>query len=144
MRSDRIRIRNLDDEVLRFFRNIDEKITYDALDSTIIEEIKNGEGTNKYNDSELRSRIISLERNKLASIDAESIYLKRADAYNRQEIDQFNEELKNAIDGKLDALSAKTVFLENKNGIITENLLSTTKKKVRQQQALLPYLQASS
>ena len=125
MRSDRIRIRNLDDEVLRFFRNIDEKITYDALDSTIIEEIKNGEGTNKYNDSELRSRIISLERNKLASIDAESIYLKRADAYNRQEIDQFNEELNNAIDGKLDALSAKTVFLENKNGVITENLLSS-------------------
>ena len=74
MRSDRIRIRNLDREVLEYFRNINQKITFDSLDASIVTEIKNGEGTNKYNDAELRSRIISLENKKLAAADAENIY----------------------------------------------------------------------
>ena len=57
MKSQRIRLRNLDNEVLKHFVSINDKITYDSLDELIVTEIKNGEGTNKYNDSELRSRM---------------------------------------------------------------------------------------
>ena len=87
MRSDRIRIRNLDREVLEYFRNINQKITFDSLDASIVTEIKNGEGTNKYNDAELRSRIISLENKKLAAADAENIYAKKVDTYSKTETD---------------------------------------------------------
>ena len=51
----KVKVRNLDEDVLSLFRKNNEKIPYDSLDQEIINEIKNGAGTNKYNDAELSS-----------------------------------------------------------------------------------------
>ena len=124
MRSDRIRIRNLDREVLEYFRNINQKITFDSLDESIVTEIKNGEGTNKYNDAELRSRIISLENKKLAAADAENIYAKKVDTYSKTETDALFSSINEALNSKLNLEDAKNVFIEKKAGAVTEDLLS--------------------
>ena len=124
MRSDRIRIRNLDREVLEYFRNINQKITFDSLDESIVTEIKNGEGTNKYNDAELRSRIISLENKKLAAADAENIYAKKVDTYSKTETDALFSSFNNTHNSKLSLEEAKDVFIEKKAGAVTEDLLS--------------------
>lgn len=124
MRSDRIRIRNLDREVLEYFRNINQKITFDSLDASIVTEIKNGEGTNKYNDAELRSRIISLENKKLAAADAENIYAKKANTYSKTETDALLSSFNNTLNSKISLNEAKNVFIEKKAGAVTEDLLS--------------------
>lgn len=124
MRSDRIRIRNLDKEILEYFRNINQKITFDSLDESIVTEIKNGEGVNKYNDAELRSRIISLENKKLAAADAENIYAKKADTYSKIETDALFSSYNTTLNSKLSLDEAKNVFIEKKAGAVTEDLLS--------------------
>ena len=58
----RIRLRNLDPEVLEYFRKTNEKIGFDGLNSDVVVEIKNDAASGlAYNDAELRNRIIALE-----------------------------------------------------------------------------------
>lgn len=110
--------------MLKHFVSVNDKINYDSLDELIVTEIKNGEGTNKYNDSELRSRIISLENNKLSGVDAESVYAKKDEVYNKQETDALISGYSELVDQKLGIEDAKDSYIEKKSGAITEDLLS--------------------
>lgn len=117
MKSDKIRVRNLDEEVLNYFININDKITYDSLDPSIVTDIKNGEGLEKYNDEELRNRIINLEKTRLSISQAEKDYYKKSITYTKSEIAKL-------IENNLTIDEAKETFIEKARGVITEDLLS--------------------
>lgn len=121
---DKIKVRNLDEEVLEYFRRNDGKITFDGLDPSVVTEIKNGSGTNKYNDAELRSRIIILEDDKLSKTDAQSTYRKSEDSYTKKEIDDMLGTYGGEVDGKLTIEKADERYLQKQDNVITENYLS--------------------
>ena len=121
---DKIKVRNLDEEVLEYFRRNDGKITFDGLDPSVVTEIKNGSGTNKYNDAELRSRIIILEDDKLSKTDAQSTYRKSEDSYTKKEIDDMLGTYGGEVNGKLTIEKADERYLQKQDNIITENYLS--------------------
>ena len=113
---------NLDNELLKYLRNVDSKITYDDLDSEVKKDIKNmlpssaNQTIAKYDDSELRSRIINLENDKQ---DVSSALTKQ------DIVDEINESkslLTNAI--KTEMLN----YIKNENGVISESLLSNELK----------------
>ncbi len=121
---DKIKVRNLDEEVLEYFRRNDGKITFDGLDPSVVTEIKNGSGTNKYNDAELRSRIIILEDDKLSKTDAQSTYRKSDDSYTKKEIDDMLGNYGGEVEGKLTVEKADERYLQKQDNVITENYLS--------------------
>lgn len=124
MALDKIKIRNLDDDIFDFFRRNDQKITFDALDSDIVAQIKNGAATQIYNDAELRNRIINLENGKLSGSDASNTYRKITESYAKTEIDDLVDNCKTLIDAKLTSVDADQKYIIKQNNIITENLLS--------------------
>lgn len=121
---DKIKVRNLDEEVLEYFRRNDGKITFDGLDPSVVTEIKNGSGTNKYNDAELRSRIIILEDDKLSKKDAQDTYRKSEDSYTKKEIDDMLGNYGGEVEGKLTVEKADERYLQKQDNVITENYLS--------------------
>lgn len=121
---DKIKVRNLDEEVLEYFRRNDGKITFDGLDPSVVTEIKNGKGTNKYNDAELRSRIIILEDDKLSKKDAQDTYRKSEDSYTKKEIDDMLGNYGGEVEGKLTVEKADERYLQKQDNVITENYLS--------------------
>lgn len=121
---DKIKVRNLDEEVLEYFRRNDGKITFDGLDPSVVTEIKNGKGTNKYNDAELRSRIVILEDDKLSKKDAQDTYRKSEDSYTKKEIDDMFGNYGGEVEGKLTVEKADERYLQKQDNVITENYLS--------------------
>lgn len=121
---DKIKVRNLDEEVLEYFRRNDGKITFDGLDPSVVTEIKNGKGTNKYNDAELRNRIIILEDDKLSKKDAQDTYRKSEDSYTKKEIDDMLGNYGGEVEGKLTVEKADERYLQKQDNVITENYLS--------------------
>jgi len=127
--SNKIRIRNLDEEVLKYFRKYENKIVFDDLDEAVIKEIKNGTGTelNQYNDAELRNRIIALENDKLGSEDAENIYLKKEDGNTSDEIDKkiaaSKKDLEEKIAFEVDEINQ--TFIKKDKNVISEEMLSS-------------------
>ena len=124
MALDKIKVRNLDDDIFDFFRRNDQKITFDALDSDIVTQIKNGSATQIYNDAELRNRIINLENGKLNKSDASNTYRKTTDSYSRTEVDDLVDNCKTLIDAKLTMVDADKKYVIKQDNVITENLLS--------------------
>lgn len=120
----KVKVRNLDEDVLNLFRKNGEKIPYDSLDQEIINEIKNGAGTNKYNDAELRSRIIKLEGDKLDKKLAATTYMTVENSFSKEEIDNMTKALKDNIDLKLSSDTADQRYIKKLDGCISENLLS--------------------
>ena len=125
MKPNKIKVHNLDKEVLDYFYSKNIKIPYEGLDQLIIDDIKNGIGaTQKYNDSEIRYRIAEVERNKLNKEEAAKIYIDKNDVYSKEAIDNIIKDVDKKLALKLDVTKATNDYLQNKNGIITENLLS--------------------
>lgn len=120
----KVKVRNLDEDVLNLFRKNGEKIPYDSLDQEIINEIKNGAGTNKYNDAELRSRIIKLEGDKLDKKLAATTYMTVENSFSKEEINNMTKALKDNIDLKLSSDAADQRYIKKLDGCISENLLS--------------------
>lgn len=125
MALDKIKVRNLDDDIFNFFRRNDQKITFDALDPNIVAQIKNGSATQIYNDAELRNRIINLEKIKLNNSDAANTYRKIADSYTKAEVNNLVNNCKTLINAKLTTADADKKYIIKQDNIITENLLST-------------------
>lgn len=125
----KIRLRNLDQEVLDNFRNNTELIGFDSLTEDVVIEIKNQtteSSLNKYNDRELRNRIILLESDKLDSDVASETYLTKEDGaaktFVEYEINAATEEFNTKIQDTISDLSLN--FIERKNKTIDEALLS--------------------
>lgn len=128
MTPNKIKLHNLDQEVLNYFFKKENKIVYDNLSDDIITDIKNDTSGLGYNDTELRNRIINLENNKLDKSEAENKYYSKNNTYSNTEIDELiannKEELLEKINGKMDIDEANNTFIFNQPGIITEDLLS--------------------
>lgn len=129
MKPNKIKIHNLDKEVLDYFYTKNKPISYDQLDRPIIDDIKNGVGaTHAYNDAEIRYRVAEVERNKIDTQAAEATYSKKNETYSKQEIDNKVKTASDVLDAKvllkLDKKEAAQLFVEKKDGAITENLLS--------------------
>lgn len=127
--QNKIRIRNFDEEVLAYFQKKSEKIQYDNLDQDIINDIKNGVGAAyRYNDEELRNRVGQLESEKLDKTEADTLYPKKATVYSKEETDKkvsdLDDKLSVELDGKLDLETSKQLYIQLKDGVVTENLLS--------------------
>lgn len=129
MNPNKIKKRNLDEEILNYFFSTDKKISYDYLDENVVSDIKNGpNATHAYNDTELRYRITQLEANKLGKAEAQSLYILAANTYTRTESDENLDALKNELivelDKKLSITDAQDQYIAKQSGIITEDLLS--------------------
>lgn len=128
MAPNKIKLHNLDEEVINYFLNKDTKIIYDYLAEDIISDIKNDSSDIGYNDTELRNRIISLEDNKIDTSVIQSNYYNKTETYSRSEIDLLisnnNELINQELNNKLSIENAQAEYLLKQDGIITENLLS--------------------
>lgn len=127
--QNKIKIRNFDEEVLNYFHKKADKIQYDELESDIIDDIKNGVGAAyRYNDEELRNRIGQLENNKLDKLEASELYPLKSGTYSKDTVDiliaNLESDLSTELDNKLDLDKSKELFVQIKDGAITENLLS--------------------
>ena len=130
MDNNRIRLRNLDKEVLDYFKKREDKIGFDELSSNVVEEIKTDASAGlAYNDSELRSRIAEVENSYVKTIDGDLKYAFRSDTYNKTEVEEKISALTSTISGQLDKKlsisDAETGFIKNAGNVITENMLST-------------------
>ena len=126
----RIRLRNLDPEVLEYFRKTNEKIGFDGLNSDVVVEIKNDAASGlAYNDAELRNRIIALETDYVKTSVGDSRYALKSNTYTKTETDNKISALSSSINSELsDKLSvsdAETLYIKNVANIITETMLST-------------------
>ena len=128
MAPNKIKLHNLDEEVINYFLNKDTKIIYDYLAEDIISDIKNDSSDIGYNDTELRNRIISLEDNKIDTSVIQSNYYNKTETYSRSEIDLLisnnNELINQELNNKLSIENAQAEYLLKQDGVITENLLS--------------------
>ena len=127
--QNKIKIRNFDEEVLSYFQKKSEKIQYEDLDQNVINDIKNGVGaTYRYNDEELRNRIGQLETGKLDKTEAENLYPKKNTVYSKNETDKkvtdLDSKLSSKLDNKLDLETSNQLYIQLKDGVVTENLLS--------------------
>ena len=130
MINNKIKVRNLDPEVLGYFRNNSNKISYDDLDSTVVTDIKNNatSGANRYDDTELRNRIITLENDILTKEEADQAYATIANYDTSETVDSkietaiTNLDVEYQIDARINAF-AENVFMKEE-GAITEEYLS--------------------
>lgn len=126
----RIRLRNLDPEVLEYFRKTNEKIGFDGLNSDVVVEIKNDAASGlAYNDAELRNRIIALETDYVKTSVGDSRYALKSNTYTKTETDNKISALSSSINSelanKLSVSDAETLYIKNVANIITETMLST-------------------
>lgn len=125
----KIRLRNLDEEVINAFRQNSKLIDFDSLSEDVVTAIKNQSpdgSLNKYNDRELRNRISLLERDKLDSETAANLYLTIEKGVTKEDVNNIKSEIvseiNTTIDNKIAAID--DVYIKNINGIISESLLS--------------------
>ena len=130
MDNNKIRLRNLDHEVIDYFKKTEDKISFDDLESNIVEEIKTDASSGlAYNDEELRNRIITIEDTYVKTADGDNKYAFKSDTYDKSQVDSKFSSLSNVVDGKLDqklSISAAEIgYIKNDNNVITETMLST-------------------
>lgn len=126
----RIKLRNLDPEVLAYFRNINDKIGFDELNSDVVIEIKNDAASGlAYNDAELRNRIATLETDYIKTSVGDNRYALKTETYTKTETDNKISTLSSSINGKLaEKLSvsdAQSQYIKSGPNVITETMLST-------------------
>lgn len=129
MTVDKIKIRNLDEEVIKNFRNSSELIGFDSLEESVVKEIKNKAANgniNKYNDRELRNRITLLENNKLNIVDAQDSFLDKENGASKVYVDNKEASIINTINDTIVSKIATVMdnVIKNENGVISEPMLS--------------------
>lgn len=130
MNNYRIKLRNLDPEVLEYFRKTNEKIGFDELNSDVVIEIKTDASSGlSYNDTELRNRILTIETSYVKTSIGNTKYAFKSDTYTKAETDNKISALSSSIDGKLatklSVTDAESQYIKNGTNIITETMLST-------------------
>ena len=130
MDNKKIRLRNLDPEVLDYFKKSEDKISFDDLSSSVVEEIKTDASAGlAYNDAELRSRIAHIEDAYVKTIDGDLKYALKIDTYNKAEVEEkfaiVNDDINDRLSGKLSVSDAESGFVKKSANVITENMLST-------------------
>lgn len=120
----KIRERNLDEELLNrlFFK--DQKISFDNLSASVVSAIKSGTNAKTaYNDEELRNRIASLESSRITIASADEKYVSKATHI------PTNNEISTEISAKFKEWEKKVADVLNKkvnlaNGVIDESMLT--------------------
>lgn len=122
MAVNKIRLRNLDNEVLDYFRQNQNSITYDDLSQDVVTDIKNNiqvGNVNKYDDNELRTRIINLETNALTKDEAANTYAAQAEYDNSITVD-------NKIQNAIDSLHIEDTINDRFNNLTSEFVTRTS------------------
>ena len=83
MDNNKIKLRNLDEEVINFFRANKEKLDFDDLNQKVLDVLNNTNAVNTYDDSGLRSDIAELKSKKIDTIEADSKYALKAETYTK-------------------------------------------------------------
>lgn len=125
MSVNKIRLRNLDDEVLKYFRKVTDRIGYDQLNSDVVTQIKNSGGPSSgtvYNDSELRNRLINVENTMLSKTAAASTYAAKTDYDTTAVVNTKIDQAKANINSSIANLDNK--YVKKENGSIVESYLS--------------------
>ena len=125
MSVNKIRLRNLDDEVLKYFRKVTDRIGYDQLNSDVVTQIKNSGGSSSgtvYNDSELRNRLINVENTMLSKTAAASIYAAKKDYDTTAVVNTKIDQAKANINSSITNLDNK--YIKKENGSVVESYLS--------------------
>ena len=129
MDNNKIKLRNLDEEVINFFRANKEKLDFDDLNQKVLDVLNNTNAVNTYDDSGLRSDIAELKSKKIDTIEADSKYALKAETYTKTEEDEYRAEIDNylvlELDKKLSVEEAKATYAKSAPGSITELMLST-------------------
>lgn len=125
MSVNKIRLRNLDDEVLKYFRKVTDRIGYDQLNSDVVTQIKNSGGSSSgtvYNDSELRNRLINVENTMLSKTAAASTYAAKKDYDTTAVVNTKIDQAKANINSSITNLDSK--YIKKENGSVVESYLS--------------------
>lgn len=125
MSVNKIRLRNLDDEVLKYFRKVTDRIGYDQLNSDVVTQIKNSGGSSSgtaYNDSELRNRLINVENTMLSKTVAASTYAAKKDYDTTAVVNTKIDQAKTSINSSIANLDNK--YIKKENGSVVESYLS--------------------
>lgn len=124
MATNKIKLRNLDDEVLKSLYPTSKKIGFDSLDPEVVTEIKNKTNTSgsSYNDTELRNRIIDIENTMLSKSYAETTYAAKNNYDTSATVDTKIANAKTTIDKEIANLNNS--YIAKESGAITEDLLS--------------------
>lgn len=125
MSVNKIRLRNLDDEVLKYFRKVTDRIGYDQLNSDVVTQIKNSGGSSSgtvYNDSELRNRLINVENTMLSKTAAASTYAAKTDYDTTAVVNTKIDQAKANINSSIANLDNK--YVKKENGSVVESYLS--------------------
>lgn len=129
MDNNKIKLRNLDEEVLKYFRVSQDKLDFDDLNQEVLDVLNNTNAVHSYNDAGLRSDIAELRENKVDKIEGDSRYVMRSDGYTKTEIDAYRAGRNSAIDTelakKLSIAEAEVNYAKSAPGSITETMLST-------------------
>ena len=130
MDNNRIRLRNLDPEVIGYFKKREDKITFDDLAGNVVEEIKTDASAGlAYNDSELRSRIAGIEDTYIKAADGDLKYALKQDTYNKNQVEDKLAALRNTFNTglgeKLSVSDAENGFIKKADNVIAESMLST-------------------
>lgn len=124
MATNKIKLRNLDDEVLHALYSVSKKIGFDQLDSEVVTEIKNKTNTSgsSYNDTELRNRVTNIENTMLSKSSAENTFATKKDYDTSIVVDTKISTAKKDTDSKIANLNND--YIPKEKGSITEDLLS--------------------
>jgi hypothetical protein len=126
--DNKVKLRNLDDEVLRYLRAASDKVGFDQLSPDVVSEIKNHTGTSgaSYDDSELRKRIVTVENSMVTKTSADSLYATKKDYDTSKVVDSKIDKAKVSIQNDISNIDKN--FIPKEPGAITEDLLSTELK----------------
>lgn len=129
MDNNKIKLRNLDEEVLKYFRISQDKLDFDDLNQEVLNVLNKTNAVHSYNDAGLRSDIAELRENKVDKTEGDSRYVMRNDGYTKTEIDAYRKSRNSAIDSaltkKLSISDAEANYAKSAPGSITEMMLST-------------------
>lgn len=124
MSDNKVRLRNLDEEVLRYLHATSGTIGFDQLSPDVVTEIKNKTSTSgtPYNDSELRNRIGTIESTMVTKTSADSLYATKKDYDTSAVVDSKIAKAKSTVETEITNIDKN--FISKTPGSITEDLLS--------------------
>lgn len=124
MADNKVRLRNLDEEVLKYLHATSGTIGFDQLSPDVVTAIKNNTSTSgsSYNDSELRNRIVTIENTMVSKISADSLYATKKDYDTSTTVDSKIEKAKTGLETDISNITKN--FISKTPDSITEDLLS--------------------
>ena len=129
MDNNKIKLRNLDEEVLKYFRVSQDKLDFDDLNQEVLDVLNNTNAVHAYNDAGLRSDIAELRETKVDKTEGDSRYILRSDGYTKTQIDAYRANRNKVVDTelakKLSISDAEANYAKSAPGSITETMLST-------------------